>query len=1118
MAMPSATLQDHLEGISRSISGMRTDVGASEAARGRFDAKAFKEAIAASTKQLKSADQLIKSMLLKRAALQESYEAARTRGDRNAAMRAQIQLRQLEDQKQVIVDLNKLEVERNALLKKRNEMETKLADEKYSKTRGAATTRRALNEVNNKLYEASESYDVQVRTVRKLSEGIMDVKKAQELVNQELQEEQAHLEYMSKNLMGRLGGLMSQQFGEGFERVKSDIKDKLLMFTKIGAAVGFGVSAVRDLSKDSDEVINTLYRMGGSLDRVNNKMDYYTTSVLELNAVQTQLRLTAAAMNMPVEQIEGLTDQIMQSIRILNSEGKIDFKRVKDVSETALNFARRTGLTAQESVQMIAVLMNKYGDSAEKADSAMTDLVASTVTANDALEDLGQGKATIFIEDMANLLKEAADNSETFSLDLQQLGKVANNQMVIAKKFGATYNEALGQARTLTEYFNKRNPYTNYIAGTQMAKSMSEDPKLKPFIENKDVDGLTKFLSARYGLAGNEANIVAKAIIGKQGNWQSVIGQFMGGTKAGMQVVAGQLEKYAVQGATTMNATGGTDQAAMSLMAGTMGLDASSPEFQSLFNTLVNEARDRMKRGESTTGFINAADFGKGGKYDTTANKERAGIKGTEASSPITPTSLRETLQAVFGSPILRLITAGLALVTSFGWTMKSMAKMSGLLAGLFTQSKETGITLATSTNPTLREILGAITTKLRGGIPGAETVGGELPGGIPGTAEGASKPAETASKAGKLARAKSWATRGWRGKGLSLIKSNSGLLTSLGIMAAFSGGHYALSKAREAETEDTSGNQWTYYSKEADRLARQINRYSKLANDVGTPDDARREYQEKERELRRAYALNDEKRKEFDQIVNQRAQYESDLKSGDALLATEDKRQYMRDTEKFVNAGSLGETSTSRASEMFGRGEKKLGAASLAHMGLSVLGKPVVTESALKAVSKYGMKAGSKQALKGTLRGIPLLGTLLSAGYTAYDTEGSLGRKLFAAGGDLAGTVAGQAATGGFGGGIVGGMAGEYGGLEAYDRMFGGQEAAKARDALAQKMPVAAIESRSGGNLPVTSAGRTAIPANLKLRGSMVSLMIPLDSFANVVDSSNSRNDSRSSALSGIR
>ena len=108
MAMPSATLQDHLEGISRSVSGMRTDVGASEAARGRFDAKAFKEAIAASTKQLKSADQLIKNMLLTRAALQESYEAARTRGDRNAAMRAQIQLRQLEDMKKVIVDTNKL--------------------------------------------------------------------------------------------------------------------------------------------------------------------------------------------------------------------------------------------------------------------------------------------------------------------------------------------------------------------------------------------------------------------------------------------------------------------------------------------------------------------------------------------------------------------------------------------------------------------------------------------------------------------------------------------------------------------------------------------------------------------------------------------------------------------------------------------------------------------------------------------------------------------------------------------------------------------------------------------------------------------------------------------------
>lgn len=1119
---PTKTLQDMIDNLGNRYRTDSKGLDRTAPIQTRFDSKAFASALKASNDQIKSSDRAIKNMMLQRAVLQERFEAARSSGDKMAALAAKKQLDMLEEQKQVIAELKKLEQTRLDITSKRNTLEARIADSRYDRTR-ALRMQIAAREFNDELFQTSEAYDTQIRLVKKISEGVMDVKKAQELVTEEIAKEQAQLEHMSKNLFGKLGSVMADQFGEGWDRIKSDIKDKVALFTKVGVAVGFGVAAMRDLSKDSDEVINTLYRMGGSLDRVDNKFGYYTSSILALNRVQTSLRESAALMNMPIEAVDGLTESIMQSTRILDSAGKIDMKRVRDVGETALNFARRTGISTQESVQIISHLMNKYGQSADKADDVMNGLIASVVMANDKLEDLGKGKAAIFIEDIANLIKEAADNSETFSLDLEQLGKVASNQMVIAKKFGATYSEALKQAGMLTEYLNKRNPYTNYMAGMTIAKGIQDDADAKPYIEKKDVAGLTTLLNKKYGLETNEANIVAKAIIGKQGNWMQTVGQFMGGTKAGMQAITGRLEQLAVQGAKTQAATGGTDMAALTLMAREMGLEPDSNEMMSLFNTFVEAANERLSKGQPLTGFIRPDDF-QGEKFDEAKRLNNA--KGTESQSPITPTMLRELLDSVFTSPFNRLVIAAGAMVTAFGFQFAALKRVGA----------------------TLTEILMAVRTN---GIPGAGHIaadGTPIPSGIPTTGDAGNSKTPTGTKRGGF-RGK---VGGAWSKAKTTIAANRTMIGAIGTPIAMIGGGLVLDWARnraDADMMNEDGSRKTYFDAKSDELSKQIESNERILNDktLQLSKEQRDAYEMKLLSLKRESDLLSLQNKAFIDRKNEygknKALIEAKIRDIKNANDPEIKRQMRAQLQALQSRNEQLEptldvttpelTSTQRGLEAADGFMQKVIGKQVLEFGGKAFGKEIASKSIVTAVAKMGAKQGAKLATKSAMRAVPVLGTVLSGLYTGATTEGPLGRKIFAGLGDFGGTALGQLTTGGLGGGIVGGIGGEWGALEAYDRMFGNASSAKARellvsdnDATAQVADInAKYDKNIGqnkqipglGNVPASSGQGGGIPLDLSWDNKDVTFRVRsglMDQFFNTLQT---RAISKATAQSGV-
>ncbi len=983
--MAARTMQDMLSNMGEKYFTTSNDMKGTSASIHKM--KLVMNVNIAKGKKIQSTEQAILDMMVKRASLQERMESARAEGDKKAELVLKRQLMQLSEQSKLITEISKSESAINDLKTKRLELEKKLSVESYAQSEAAKQDRLALVAVNDELVEANENYNTQLKVLSKVNEGVMDLKKAHEQVNEEIEKERAQIEMMSKGAFAKLGQVMHQQFGEGWDRIRDDVKSKLLMFTSLGASVGFGLSAMKDLSKDSEEVVNTLYRMGGSLDRVNNKFTYYASSVASLNRVQTSLRTTAALMNMPVEAIEGMTDQIMSSIRVLDAYGRIDFSKVRKISEDALNFARRTGMDAKEAVSMVSSLMNKYGQDYKQAGETLNSIAGSITAANDTLEDLGQGKAGIFIEDLANLMKEAADNSDSFGLSLIKLGSITSNQMLIAKKFGATYNDALEQAKALSGFLTKRTDYTNYRAGVSLAKSMNEDKDLAPFIQKNDIDGLTKQISKKYGLGGNEANIVAKALINKQGNWQRTIGQFLGGTKQGMGVVTGQLEKFAMDAA---KSKGGDNIASQVQAAGAMGLQATDENFQRMWNTWVQAASERVKKGGPETGFISGTQF-----EESEQNKKaqmQSGAEGTKKDSPVTPVVIKELIEAQMNSPTNKILLA----------TAAALVAVS--TKGFFTS------------NGILAKIYGAMVS----GVGSLGGKGGVTPGapGIPGGfAEGAATAGTGVGKRAKIG---------------GFLAKNSGMLKFAGAMAAMYAMNAVVNKMQESADRDTlddSGNRKTAAEIELAKLKQEAQTMQEYVNDktVVLTDAKRAEYQSRiETHEARIETLD----AQIETHNARRSQLEKKLELIEQLRqkagATSDrdiKAKYERDIETLEAETELEKSSLETESLGITRNER----------GLETVTQGI-SKHAAKSAANYALKLGTKT----TLRAIPLAGPLLSAAMTAYMTEGSVGRKMFAASGDLGGTALGQVATGGLGGGTVGGIAGEFAGLEAYDRMFG--------------------------------------------------------------------------------
>lgn len=1020
--------------------------------------------LAETGQRIESTESAINDAMVKRASILERIALAREKNDTKSEFLMRKQLENLDGQLALIKSVNELEIKQNKLFEARRRHQTILAE---AQQRGHQITEKMTDKVRENLEDIvkiSDEYREQKRTLQMVAAGVMDVKEAHKKVADEIEREQtaiaAREKLASMSRAGRLDTKLTEHFGEGYENLKRDLQGKAALFLKVGAAAGFVGSALRDMSHDSDEVVNTLYRMGGSMDRVNHGFYYYASNVLKLNQVQTQLRGTAAAMNMPVEAVEGMTDQIMQQIRVLDKYGAINLKTVSGIANTALVYSRQMGVDAKEALNLMSTLSNKFGYDPTKMirpgvselDDQMRGVTASVIAANDQLDDMGKGKANIFIEDVAKMMEEAANNSDGFSLSLKSLGATASQQMLIAKEMGASYNNALEQAKMLTDFMVKRNDLVNYKSGKAMVSQIKSQHA--DLIKSRDIVGLTQAIMADYGVKDqNEAALVARNVVSGAAMTNVTTGRILGGTEKGQRVVSDLLEEQIKKRVAETADTTTLSSKNFAATAATMGLDIGTDEKADLLvNSWLQKAIQEKQKG-GVQGLMGSHFIGGTELTESAQAKkayEQASREQVEKASPITPTSLKNTLLAVVESPFNKLILGGVAMVSAIG-TQVAATTIAG--------AKQVGV---------LQEIKTLMLTK------------GEL-NGKPITAETLGGAAEEVTKAGKTAREAEAAAAAQGAKGLkgSLMrgyqwfkgnKTRSAIYVAAGLGLAY--GAKAIWDRTHAREEGLGADERNKLLDEKNAATTSPERKAQIQAQLDASD---------------------------------RAEAEAARRSNDASAMQAPPKSDAMSLGNAAETMAIPALSTAAIVAFKSRGNG---------LGLTKnLAGPALTATATEGWGA-GLKAG-----RNAFNLIPGVGGLLSAVGTAAGTEGSWGRKGFAVAGDLVGAELGQFL--GPLGAVAGGYAGGKGGAALYDALWGDSDSKLATatvppatgtgGTLNTPVPQSGNPSMSG------YGGQQVLPADIAIRGRTVMLSIPTASFGAVNTVLANATTARETGISGI-
>lgn len=1015
--------------------------------------------LAETGQRIESTESAINDALVKRASILERLALARERGDSRSEFLMRKQLENLDGQMQLIKSVNELEVRQNALFAARQRHQRVIAE---AQQRGHAVSEQVQETVRQNLEDIvkiSEEYDAQRRTLQRVAAGVMDVREAHRQVADEIEREQtaitARERLASMSRREQLDATLNSTFGEGWDNMKKDLQSKAAIFLKVGAAAALIGTALKDMSHDSDEVVNSLYRMGGSVDRVNNGFLYYASNVVKLNQVQSQLRGTAAAMNMPVEAVEGMTDQIMSQIRVLDKYGSINLKTVAGVANTALTYSRQMGVDAKEALNLMSTLNNKFGYDPTKEirkgvtelDDQMRGVTAAVITANDQLDDMGKGKANIFIEDVAKIMEEAAQNADGFSLSLKDLGATASLQMKNARELGASYNDALEQAKMLTDFMVKRNDVTNYKIGKNIAGDIKS--KHSDLIKAGDVDGLAKAIMAEYKVKDqNEAALVARQIISNGAMTNVTIGRVLGGTEGGQRATGNMLEeaiKKRVASASDTSKIAVTDfEQVAALMDKSTG-DADG-KAALMINTWLEKAIQAKKEGGlaglENTHFIGAAGINDSDLYKK--NYEQTSAEQVEKASPLTPTSMKNTLEAVFKSPFNQLILGVLALGSAVSVQIGAAAVFSGRQIGVLQQ---------------IKLLLASGGRDRNGNAYTPETLTDEARDQARSERDRATDSA-TGIK-GMLKRGMRWGTSNPGKVGLTLAAT-----------AALGYGAYKLLHTEEKTPEP------------GDLSARQ-----KLVEEANAENTT----QERKAELKKKIS-------DLDAATAERARKDNDTAASAPGGTPEPKEpgSSMFSMGNVIGAGGIAAAAIGASR----RGQP----ASLASGAADALANPA-TRAAGEAVADTGAhvagRAATRVGISGAANSIPILGGLISGVVTGAMTEGSMGRKISAGLGDFIGAELGQFL--GPIGAIAGGYAGGKAGTGLYDALWGGEEKKPLATATVPATPQPTTSGQSGTAVPMPTTGMTGfgqnamLPADISLMGQKVMLSIPKASFMSV-------------------
>lgn len=999
---------------------------------------------------------------------------------------------------------NKMEQEYNKLITERNDKQSKMQVVEKSQLERielyGALLRRSNVELDVRMHAERESL--------KTGKSMVDVhKKITESMSQ-----QAEL------IEGKGGSALSEKYNEQMKNMRSESgkfgfeiegltkKQSLFIhgmssvasFFSYRKALELGRKSLSDVAEAADAATEARYRYGTSLSRHDRGVGTYLSDSYKMVSMNADIGLSFARMGLDVDDAKDIIPKMLaKNGTAMRYYADNNNAALTDMAKSAGAFARQTGVSVDEALEMQSELMEAKQMTSKQAGDAMTDIVGDIRGMNNALQDAGFKGALLNVGEMANLTMEAAKNAKTASFNTDAYTKSLVKSAAAARAFGMSEKSAKEYAAHRAQMSGSEDSYHELLRGKALDETISS--KYGADIDKGDDKALTAKLMLKkeeggMGLAAEQATVVASMMIGrKKGINIPMFANKLAGTlnesaankEAYNKIIADQIRAKGIKADMP-------DSQAIPMLMGdpviqTL-LGTSSMPHNEQMNIIVGAWRefqtDGKQHGSAVAKKLTTDDV----SAKQEAAKKEAGVEGTSANSAPTLARLKNYAQAVVDHPF---ITGGVA---------------TGLGLGTFLAGK--GIKNATGGTGMFTKVMGLLG---RGGTEAAAGAGANATAGlgsslVPGLVDNAGRDVTEAATA---SAAKSGGKTGFRkfmsDVAVGAFKKNKNLAIALGAVTVATGvGAYL--NAHSSTDKDKNTQDVDSGSPEAQKRNESIIAWMQQ-NGVTDPDKI-------------ATARN----------LLAAGQDPATVASLSGVSPEAISQAFDTKTGAFgptVNAPTWKPPPTGEdvGNTLVSAG---VGAGTTTGFGLASKG---IAKLAGKETAKEGSKLGAKMALKVGAREIPVLGGLVSGLITGAMTDGPLGRRIFAGVGDALGTLGGQAATVGLGGAVAGtvlGEAGSFGGKKMYDSLFGDNSSGAVDNMSQAQKQLAQQPTSNGGSLvgmtnanPLLSAGGIGAFSNLGSNGNpKLTIPITLDvaGFTQVVQQANSFNLARQTQYSGAK
>lgn len=214
--------------------------------------------------------------------------------------------------------------------------------------------------------------------------------------------------------------------------------------------------------------------------------------------VKDDIRL-AHRYGMAVKDVQRVSDAWIQQMRFVGEYTRDNQKQIVDLTDATLKYSKVMGIDGVELSKKAAHRMFQYGESAETAlDKLVTMHMAARAVNEEVAKLTGSPASTLWADDFAKLVEEAAGKTRNFTQDLDMLTAAMAYSVQEAAKAGQAYNATLEAGKAMGQFIQGGGENaTNVTLGLRMLDrlkdAMGPDGKLseeflKDFTETQQAD------------------------------------------------------------------------------------------------------------------------------------------------------------------------------------------------------------------------------------------------------------------------------------------------------------------------------------------------------------------------------------------------------------------------------------------------------------------------------------------------------------------------------------------------------------------------------------------------------------------------------------------------------